>query len=56
MDAQRLRHYLARVPLPTLMLELGHESLGGTQGYLADVHKPSEAKKAAADVVPKPKS
>ena len=45
------------MPLPTLMLELGHESLAVTQDYLADVRKPGEAKKAAADAdfVPKPK-
>jgi hypothetical protein len=45
------------VPLPTLMLELGHESLAVTQDYLADVPKPGEAKKAVADAdfVPKPK-
>jgi integrase len=45
------RQYLANEPLTTLMLELGHESLATTQRYLADVHKPGEAKKA----VPKPK-
>jgi len=51
------RRYLAGVPLPTLILELGHESLAVTQDYLADVRKPGEAKKAAADAdfVPKPK-
>jgi integrase len=51
------RRYLAGVPLPTLMLELGHESLAVTQDYLADVRKPGEAKKAVADAdfVPKPK-
>jgi integrase len=51
------RRYLAGVPLPTLMLELGHESLSVTQDYLADVRKPGEAKKAVADAdfVPKPK-
>jgi len=51
------RRYLAGVPLPTLMLELGHESLAVTQDYLADVCKPGEAKKAVADAdfVPKPK-
>jgi integrase len=51
------RRYLANVPLPTLMLELGHESLAVTQDYLADVRKPGEAKKAVtdADFVPKPK-
>jgi integrase len=43
------RRYLANVPLPTLMLELGHESLSVTQDYLADVRKPGEAKKAVAD-------
>jgi tetratricopeptide (TPR) repeat protein len=41
------RRYLANVPLPTLILELGHESLAVTQNYLADVRKPGEAKKAA---------
>lgn len=51
------RRYLAGVPLPTLMLELGHESLATTQKYLADVRKPGEAKKAVsdADFIPKPK-
>jgi integrase len=51
------RRYLAGVPLPTLMLELGHESLAVTQNYLADVRRPGEAKKAVsdADFVPKPK-
>ena len=51
------RRYLAGVPLPTLMLELGHESLAVTQDYLADVRKPGEAKKAVtdADFIPKPK-
>jgi integrase len=51
------RRYLAGVPLPTLLLELGHESLAVTQDYLADVRKPGEAKKAVADAdfVPKPK-
>jgi integrase len=51
------RRYLANVPLPTLMLELGHESLAVTQDYLADVRKPGEAKKAVfdADFIPKPK-
>jgi integrase len=51
------RRYLANVPLPTLMLELGHESLAVTHDYLADVRKPDEAKKAVADAdfVPKPK-
>ena len=50
------RRYIAGVPLPTLMLELGHESLAVTQDYLADVRKPGEAKKAVADAdfVPKP--
>ena len=45
------------VPLPTLMLELGHASLAETQDYLADVRKPGEAKKAVtdADFIPKPK-
>ena len=49
------RRYLAGVPLPTLMLELGHESLAVTQDYLADVRKPGEAKKAVtdADFIPK---
>jgi integrase len=51
------RRYLAGVPLPTLMLELGHESLAVTQDYLADVRKPGEAKRAVtdADFVPKHK-
>ena len=51
------RRYLANVPLPTLMLELGHESLAVTQDYLADMRKPGEAKKAVtdADFIPKPK-
>jgi len=51
------RRYLANVPLPSLMLELGHESLAVTQDYLADVRKPGEAKKAVADAdfVPKPR-
>jgi len=51
------RRYLANIPLPTLMLELGHESLAVTQDYLADVRKPGEAKKAVsdADFIPKPK-
>ena len=51
------RRYLAGVPLPTLMLELGHESLAVTQDYLADVRKPGEAKKAVtdADFIPKPR-
>jgi integrase len=51
------RRHLANVPLPTLMLELGHESLSVTQDYLADVRKPGEAKKAVADAdfIPKPK-
>jgi integrase len=43
------RRYIVGVPLPTLMLELGHESLAVTQDYLADVRKPGEAKKAVAD-------
>lgn len=51
------RRYIVGVPLPTLMLELGHESLAVTQDYLADVRKPGEAKRAVADAdfVPKPK-
>ena len=51
------RRYLAGVPLPTLMLELGHDSLATTQKYLVDVRKPGEAKKAVsdADFIPKPK-
>ena len=50
------RRYLVGVPLPTLMLELGHESLAVTQDYVADVRKPGEAKKSVADAdfVPKP--
>ena len=49
------RRYLAGVPLMTIMLELGHESLTTTQDYLKDI-KPDETKKAvvAADYVPKP--
>jgi len=43
------RRYLAGVPLPTLMLELGHESLATTQKYLADVRKPGEVKRAISD-------
>jgi integrase len=51
------RRFLAGVPLNTLMLELGHESLATTQRYLADVRRPDEAKKAvaAADFIPMPK-
>jgi integrase len=51
------RRYIAQVPLPTLMHELGHESLAVTQDYLADVRKPGEAKKAVtdADFIPKPR-
>jgi len=51
------RRYLNGVPLPTLMLELGHESLATTQDYLADVRREDEAKKAVADAdfVPKPR-
>jgi len=51
------RRYLAGVGLPTLMHELGHESLAVTQRYLADV-KPEETKKAVADAdfVPQPKA
>jgi hypothetical protein len=51
------RRYLAGVPLPTLMLELEHESLAVTQNYLADLRKPGEAKKAVtdADFIPKSK-
>jgi integrase len=50
------RRYLKGVPLPTLMQELGHESLATTQDYLADVRREDEAKKAVADAdfVPKP--
>ena len=50
------RRYLAGVPLPTLMLELVHESLAVTQDYLAEVREPGEAKKAVADAdfIPKP--
>jgi len=43
------RRYLKGVPLPTLMQELGHESLATTQDYLADVRREDEAKKAVAD-------
>jgi hypothetical protein len=43
------RRYLAGVPLTTLMMELGHESLSTTQKYLADVRKPGEVKKAISD-------
>jgi integrase len=51
------RRYQAGVPLPTLMLELGHESLATTQKYLADVRREEEIKKAVADAdfVPKPR-
>jgi site-specific recombinase XerD len=51
------RRYLAGVPLQTLMMELGHESLATTQKYLADVRKPGEVKRAVsdADFIPKPK-
>jgi integrase len=50
------RRYLAGVPLPTLMQELGHESLETTRIYLADVRKEDEVKKSVADAdfVPKP--
>jgi len=50
------RRYLAGVPLPTLMLELGHNSLATTQRYLADVRREDETKKAVADAdfIPKP--
>ena len=50
------RRYLKGVGLPTLMQELGHESLATTQDYLADVRREDEAKKAVADAdfVPKP--
>jgi integrase len=49
------RRYLAGVPLMTLMVELGHNSLSTTQVYLSDVKK-DETKKsiAAADFIPKP--
>ena len=43
------RRYLSGVGLPTLMLELGHESLATTQKYLADVRREDEIKKAVAD-------
>ena len=51
------RRYLAGVRLPTLMLELRHESLAVTQDYVAEVRKPGKAKKAVADAdfLPKPK-
>ena len=51
------RRYLDGVGLPTLMLELGHESRATTQDYLADVRREDEAKKAVADAdfVPKPR-
>jgi integrase len=51
------RRYLKGVGLPTLMQELGHESLATTQKYLADVRREDEIKKAVADAdfVPKPK-
>ena len=51
------RRYLKGVGLPTLMLELGHESLATSQDYLADVRREDEAKKAVADAdfVPKPR-
>jgi len=44
------------VGLPTLMLELGHESLATTQKYLSDVRKEEEIRKPVADAayVPKP--
>jgi hypothetical protein len=43
--------------LPTLMLELGRESLATMRDYLADVRREDEAKKAVADAdfVPKPR-
>jgi hypothetical protein len=52
------RRHLAGVPLPTLMLELGHESVATAQKYVADVRKPGEAKRAIsdADFVLKPKA
>src|SRR5260370_36313276 len=43
-DTGASKRYLAGVPLPTLMLQLGHESLAVTQDSLADVRKPAEAK------------
>jgi integrase len=51
------RRHLSGVSLPTLMQELGHESLATTQTYLDDVRKEEEIKKAVADAdfVPKPR-
>ena len=39
------RRYLAGVPLPTLMLELGHESLAVTQDYLLTCASPVKRRK-----------
>jgi integrase len=51
------RRNLSGVSLPTLMQELGQESLATTQDYLDDVRKEEEIKKAVADsdYVPKPR-
>jgi len=44
------------VPLPTLMLELGHDSLAVTQDYLADVRKPGEESRRSCRLHPHAKS